>query len=244
MARIMLVVDYSGPSRQLERGLRVEGYDVSVRFCTGSLDWPSTRAGCDCLVLSCSRSTREARRTLSELRRSGWMEPALLIAAAGITIDRSSRSLTVAQHTAESLLIAELQGSLSRLLDAERAESWTTAAGELRLDSERRCISFGANSVRLTRREFEVFAYLFRHKNTPVSREMLGRDVWDEPNYSLTNVIDVYVNFLRRKLEEAGLPPFIHTVRGIGYSLREPGDEPPPARARRNRGQQLQAAST
>ena len=59
------------------------------------------------------------------------------------------------------------------------------------------------------------------HKNAHVTREMLGREVWKEPGYALTNVIDVYINLLRRKVERPGKRPLIHTVRGVGYSLRD-----------------------
>ena len=79
----------------------------------------------------------------------------------------------------------------------------------------------GGEEISLTGREFDVLAYLLRHKNAVVTREMLGRDVWKEPDHALTNVIDVYINLLRRKVERAGLPPLIHTLRGVGYSLRE-----------------------
>ena len=75
--------------------------------------------------------------------------------------------------------------------------------------------------VELTHREFDVLAYLLRHKNRVVTREMLGREVWKEPDFSLTNVIDVYMNALRRKLERPDRPPLILTLRGQGYSLRE-----------------------
>jgi two-component system, OmpR family, copper resistance phosphate regulon response regulator CusR len=66
-----------------------------------------------------------------------------------------------------------------------------------------------------------VLAYLLRHKNQIVTRDMLGREVWKEPNYALTNVIDVYINLLRRKVEKPGQQPLIHTLRGVGYCLRE-----------------------
>ena len=62
---------------------------------------------------------------------------------------------------------------------------------------------------------------LLRHKNATVTRDMLGRDVWKEPGHALTNVIDVYINLLRRKLEGPGRRPLIHTLRGVGYVLRE-----------------------
>ena len=95
-------------------------------------------------------------------------------------------------------------------------------AGDLEMDRVRRSVSRGGAEVGLTLREFELLEYLLRHKNATVTRDMLGRDVWREPGHALTNVIDVFVTLLRRKVEHQGLPPLIHTVRGLGYSLREP----------------------
>ncbi|HEV3445611.1 MAG TPA: winged helix-turn-helix domain-containing protein, partial [Gemmataceae bacterium] len=68
-------------------------------------------------------------------------------------------------------------------------------------------------------REFEVLEYLLRHKSAIVTRAMLGREVWKEEDYALTNVIDVFISALRRKLEQAGKPSLIHTIKGVGYSL-------------------------
>jgi DNA-binding response OmpR family regulator len=77
--------------------------------------------------------------------------------------------------------------------------------------------------IDLTAREFELLEYLMKHRNEVVTREMIAREVWREPPGTMTNVIDVYVNYLRKKLERAGSPRLIQTVRGIGY--RFGGDE-------------------
>jgi DNA-binding response OmpR family regulator len=89
------------------------------------------------------------------------------------------------------------------------------------VDLLQRRATLAGEEVSLTQREFEVLAYLVRHQNAVVTRDMLGRDVWKEPDHALTNVIDVYITLLRRKLERPGQPPLIHTIRGVGYSLRE-----------------------
>jgi len=81
----------------------------------------------------------------------------------------------------------------------------------------------GTVEVPLTPREFEVLEYLVRHRDTTVTRDMLGSDVWKEPDYALTNVIDVHINALRRKLERVGKGSLIRTVRGVGYSLQDGG---------------------
>ena len=69
-------------------------------------------------------------------------------------------------------------------------------------------------------RELELLEYLVRHHDEIVTREMLAREVWKEPTL-LTNVIDVYVRMLRKKIERPGLRPLIHTIRGVGFMLRE-----------------------
>src|SRR5262249_1010691 len=94
-------------------------------------------------------------------------------------------------------------------------------AGDLEIDLLERRAQRGGKEISLTAREFEVLAYLLRHKNRTVTRDMLGREVWNEPDHALTNVIDVYINTLRRKLERSRQAPLIHTLRGVGYSLRE-----------------------
>jgi DNA-binding response OmpR family regulator len=75
--------------------------------------------------------------------------------------------------------------------------------------------------IDLSQREFELLEYLLRHKNSNVTREMLARDVWKEPQGLLTNAIDVCVNGLRKKVELPGTRPLILTVRGVGYSVRD-----------------------
>ena len=73
----------------------------------------------------------------------------------------------------------------------------------------------------LTRREYELLEYLIRHKNSAVSRDMIAREVWKEFTGSPTNAIDVYVTLLRKKVERPGALQLIHTVRGVGYALRD-----------------------
>ena len=75
----------------------------------------------------------------------------------------------------------------------------------------------------LRAREFDVLAYLVRHAGEVVTREMLGRDIWREPDHALTNVVEVYITLLRRKVEGPDRPMLIHTIRGVGYCL---GGEP------------------
>jgi len=75
--------------------------------------------------------------------------------------------------------------------------------------------------LRLSNREYELLEYLLRHRNAVVTREMIGRDVWNEPDGVWTNVIEVCVNSLRKKIELPEQNQLLHTVRGVGYALRD-----------------------
>jgi DNA-binding response OmpR family regulator len=91
--------------------------------------------------------------------------------------------------------------------------------GDLSLDRVRRVLSHGGRSVELTVRECELLEYLIRRQGQDVSRDDLARDVWREPVAGLTNVIDVYVSYLRKKLTQLNHSTVIRTVRGVGYRL-------------------------
>ena len=93
-------------------------------------------------------------------------------------------------------------------------------AGDLELDLVERKAARSGTVLPLRSREFDLLAYLMRHRDMTVSRDMLGRDVWHEPAHALTNVIDVTVTLLRKKLNRPGRAPLIQTIRGVGYCLR------------------------
>jgi DNA-binding response OmpR family regulator len=94
---------------------------------------------------------------------------------------------------------------------------------DLVLDVPTRQVTRGGEAIDLTPREYELLEYLVRHRGTIVSREMLGRDVWKEPERGtpLDNVIDVHVTRLRKKVDQGFAVKLIHTVRGVGFLVRE-----------------------
>ena len=119
---------------------------------------------------------------------------------------------------------AELLARLRVLLRRDRGDRETVLyAADLEVDLVDRVVRRDGEDIPLSHREFELLAYLVKHKNTIVTRDMLGNDVWKEPGYALTNVIDTYMSLLRKKLEKPDAPPLIQTLRGLGYRLR---DEP------------------
>ena len=118
---------------------------------------------------------------------------------------------------------AELVARVRALLRRARDRPAPTARrfGDLRLDASTHEVRRGGRSVRLTRREFDLLAVFIDHPGTVLTRERLLTDAWGFRSPVETNAIDVYVGYLRRKLEEGDERRLIHTVRGVGYVLRE-----------------------
>jgi DNA-binding response OmpR family regulator len=221
--RILVVEDERKVLRSLERGLQAEGYEV-VCAADGEEGFGlAATQPFDCLVLDLMLPGRDGLQVLADLRRRGSALPVLVLTARDTVEDR----VTGLDGGADDYLVkpfafAELLARLRVLLRRGKEPEILLRAGDLEMDLVRRRVARGGAAVPLTQREFELLEYLLRHKNATVTRDMLGRDVWNEPGHALTNVIDVFVTHLRRKIQGAGQRPLIHTVRGLGYSLREP----------------------
>ena len=225
MPRILIIEDERKVLRSLERGLQGQGYEVAGA-ATGEagLELALTQEF-DCVILDRMLPGRDGLEVLAEVRRSGRTWPVLILTARDAIEDRVlGLDAGADDYLVKPFAFAELLARLRVLLRRGRAEQETLLrAGDLEMDLVRRRVLRGGTEINLTLREFELLEYLLRHKNATVTRDMLGHDVWKEPAYALTNVIDVYVTMLRRKIERVpNQSPLIHTLRGVGYSLREP----------------------
>jgi DNA-binding response OmpR family regulator len=224
MARVLVVEDERKILRSLERGLEAEGYDV-VTAANGDEGYRlALTQPLDCIVLDIMLPGRDGLEILAELRRAGKALPVLLLTARDAVEDRVlGLDAGADDYLVKPFAFAELVARLRVLLRRDRASdrSTTLGAGDLEIDLIERRVTRGGVEVPLTLREFDLLAYFVRHKNAVITRDMLGREVWKEPDHALTNVIDVYVNKLRRELEKSDKGPVILTVRGVGYTLRE-----------------------
>jgi DNA-binding response OmpR family regulator len=221
--RILVVEDERKVLRSLRRGLEADGYEV-VTAATGEEGYRvATAEPFDCVVLDLLLPGRDGIQVLTDLRRAGHTLPVLILTARDAVEDRViGLDAGADDYLVKPFAFAELLARLRVLLRRDRGERETLLrAGDVEVDLLQRRAARAGEELPLTQREFEVLAYLVRHKNRVVTRAMLGRDVWREPDHALTNVIDVYITLLRRKVERPGRRPLIHTIRGVGYSLRE-----------------------
>lgn len=223
MARVLIVEDERKILRGLERGLGAAGYEV-LSASSGEAGYElALREPLDCMVLDLMLPGKDGVAILRDLRAAGKTLPVLILTARDEIEDRVIGLDSGADdYIVKPFAFAELLARIRVILRRGQAERETVLRGAgLEMDLLRRRVVQGGAEISLTLREFEVLEYFLRHKNSTVTRAMLGRDVWKEPEYALTNVIDVYINALRKKLEKPGSRPIIHTLRGVGYSLQD-----------------------
>jgi DNA-binding response OmpR family regulator len=220
---VLVVEDERKILRGLERGLKAAGYEV-VPATSGEAGYElALREPLDCMVLDLMLPGKDGIEVLRDLRAAGKTLPVLILTARDEIEDRViGLDAGADDYLIKPFAFAELLARLRVMLRHGQAQRETVLRGAgIEMDLLRRRVVQDGAEISLTLREFEVLEYLLRHKNMTVTRAMLGRDVWKEPEYALTNVIDVYMNALRKKLELPGGPPLILTLRGVGYSLKD-----------------------
>jgi two-component system copper resistance phosphate regulon response regulator CusR len=223
MPRVLVIEDERKVRRGLEEGLAAAGFEVEAA-ATGDEGARLGRGGrFDVVLLDWMLPGMDGLEVLHALRSAGQSMPVLLLTARDAIDDRvTGLDAGADDYLVKPFAFAELLARLRVLLRRGQPERETVlrAAG-LEIDLLRRRVTRGGAEVPLTHREFALLEYLARHKGQAVTREMLGRDVWDDPSYALTNVVEVYVNLLRKKIDPAGGPSAVTTLRGVGYRLEE-----------------------
>jgi DNA-binding response OmpR family regulator len=222
-SRILVVEDESKVARALREGLERQGHQVVIAP-TGEEGFFLVNAEeFDLIILDLMLPGRDGLQVLSTLRKRGLETPVLVLTARDAIEDR----VQGLDKGADDYLVKPF--AFPELLARVRALLRRTEHGpQLRLaDLEMNVLTRHAKRrgqyLELTGREFELLEYLLRHKDHVVSREMLARNVWKESARAtpLDNVMDVHINRLRRKVDEPFDVKLIHTVRGVGFVLRE-----------------------
>lgn len=213
----------------LREGLEADGYSVKVAYTGEEGFYLMNALSFDLAVLDVMLPGHDGFEILSTIRRRGIKTPVLLLTSRDAVEDRV-RGLDIGadDYLVKPFAFPELLARVRVLLRRGKQpidERFRLA--DLELDQPRRVVTRAGQAVDLTPREFELLEYLFLNRGRVVSREMLARDIWKETarQTPLDNVIDAQMVRLRKKIDGQFEPKLLHTVRGVGFVLRE-GDEP------------------
>jgi len=225
--KILVIEDDSKTANAIRTGLRGEGYDAAVAKTGEDGFFQLNAETFDLVLLDWMLPGRDGIEILKTIRAHGTKTPVLLLTARDAIEDRvlgldAGADDYLVKPFAFAELLARLRALLRRSSDTENLRR---QIGDLTLDIENRRAIRGTHEVLLTPREFDLLAYLVRHQGQTVTRQMLAKDVWREPHRitPLDNVIDVHVAHLRRKVDDGQRVKLIHTVRGVGFILKENG---------------------
>jgi two-component system response regulator MprA len=219
----ILVVDDERPVRDaLERALRLEGYEVDVAADGQAALVGLARRSADAIVLDVLMPVLDGLETCRTLRRHEDRTPVLMLTARHEVTDRvAGLDAGADDYLVKPFALEELLARLRALLRRTIGGDELLAFADLTLDPGTREVHRGGRPIELTRTEFLLLELFMRNPRQVLTRDVIFDRVWGYDFGPASNSLEVYVGYLRRKTEAEGEPRLIHTVRGVGYALRE-----------------------
>lgn len=221
--RILVVEDEAAIADFLERGLEAEGYSVTVAS-EGPDGLVEARSGnFDLLILDLMLPGMSGIEILKSFRKGDGTTPVILLTARTAVEDRvegldAGATDYIPKPFAFEELAARVRAHLRR---PDQGEATTLTVGDIELNLLKRTVTRGGQEVNLSAREFDLLAYMMRHRGQVLSREQLLSGVWGYDYDPGTNVVGVYIQYLRKKLAVRDLPDPIETLRSVGYRLKD-----------------------
>jgi DNA-binding response OmpR family regulator len=223
MQCLLVVEDQTTLLGSLSRGLRAEGYSVYEATTAEAAHRTIEQHRVDAMVLDLMLPGEDGLTFLARLRKEGFSQPILVVTARDTVKDRIHGLDSGADdYLVKPFSFEELLARLRALFRRSAPDRSTILrASDLELNILTRNVTRAGRQIELTQRQFDLLLCLMQHAGETVSRQVIAREVWKESTATWTNVIEVQINQLRKKLERPDLPTILHTIRGVGYCLEE-----------------------
>jgi len=221
--KILVVEDEKKVAGFIKRGLEEEGYTVEVAYDGDEGLKMGSDGSHDLILMDLMLPQKDGLEVIRELREKDIRTPVLCLTAKDKVDDIvSGLDSGSDDYLTKPFAFAELLARVRALIrrgNTERGAEITFA--DLRLDPVAHKVWRGTQEIDLTTKEYALLEYMMRNPNQTLTRSMIAEHVWDYTFDSFTNIIDVYVNYLRKKIDKDFDTKLIHTVRGVGYVLKE-----------------------
>jgi DNA-binding response OmpR family regulator len=223
--RILVVEDNRRLNTSLKTSLEEDGYAVDVAFDGDEGEAYALAAPYDLILLDVMLPKKNGFNLCRDLRQQGINAPVLMLTARDTIDDRVDGLDSGADdYLVKPFSMNELRARLRALLRRNKPEKTALLkVGDLSMDPANHLVQRGDDPIKLTPREFAILEYLMRSPNRILTREMIEAHVWNFDFVSGSNVVDVYIRRLRRKIDDPYQVKFLETVRGVGYRLVPPG---------------------
>jgi DNA-binding response OmpR family regulator len=225
--RILVVEDDMVIANLLQRALREESYAVDVAHDGIEGEWLASENPYDLIILDVMIPRKDGFAVLNSLRSSGIVSPVLMLTARDEVKDKvTGLDGGADDYMTKPFSLDELLARTRSLL-RRKATDYSGAileVGHLKIDPSRREVSRAGQAIELTTKEYALIEYMARNAGKVVSRNELSEHVWDMGFEQNSNVVDVYVGYLRAKIDKGFESPMLRTVRGHGYMLEQPQD--------------------
>jgi two-component system response regulator MprA len=221
--RVLVVDDEPAVRQAVHRALTFEGYEVAVaKEGSQALELLALHS-VDAVVLDVLMPNLDGLEVCRRLRAAGNSTPVLMLTARGSVDDRvAGLDAGADDYLAKPFALQELLARVRALLRRSKPTNDVLRFADLSLDVDARELRRADRLISLTPTEFLLMELLLRHPRRVLTRDVILERVWGYEFPSSTNSLDVYIGYVRKKLEADGKPRLVHTVRGIGYVLREP----------------------
>ncbi|HEX8848530.1 MAG TPA: response regulator transcription factor [Gemmatimonadaceae bacterium] len=220
---ILIVEDNRDVLSLIERMLTSSGFEVRKAYDGEAAIATALDVEPALVILDIGLPKRSGLEVAAELRRRGFRAPVLMLTARDTVSDKvTGLDAGADDYLAKPFDTDELLARVKALLRRAtlRADDAVIRVGDLSLDPLSRQVKRGKRDIALTQREYALLEYLMKNAERELTRDQITEHVWRQDAEPSTNVVDVYINYLRKKIDTEGLPPLLHTVRGVGYVLR------------------------
>ena len=223
--RVLVIEDEHKIARALKRALEQESYAVDISYDGDDGYAMATTEPYDAAIIDrMLPGEYDGVKIVTAMREANIHTPVILLTALGSTQDKTSGLDAGADdYLVKPFALEELLARVRALLRRPTAQQNTVlTAGDLSLDTITYSVKRGDAPIQLTHKEFGLLEYLLRNQNRPLSKETIIAHVWDYDADVLPNTVEVYIKYLRAKIDKPFKTNLIHTVRGFGYKLQEP----------------------
>ncbi len=228
--RLLIVEDERKVAQFLKKGFQAESYSVDVAADGEEGLRRSLEAPYDVIILDVMLPKLNGLDLLKRLRENGVQSPVLVLSVKADVDNRiQGLNLGADDYLPKPFAFSEVLARVRALVRRSTAggQGSVLSLADLRMDLLARTVERAGEKITLTRKEFELLEFMLRNQGRVISRVILTEHIWDMHFDSETNIVDVVINRLRRKIDDNFPQKLIQTVRGVGYALREPSDAIP-----------------